>query len=83
MVIPPVSQMWLESRFTHPVIGAAIHAIASDTRSADAIWSDPTEIELSVIKKIAGEWIKRGNYQTQATYQWWNKKIHLSEMVSL
>ena len=83
MVIPPVSQMWLESRFTHPAIGAAIHAIAKDTRSADAIWDDPTESELAAIKRIAGEWIKRGHYPTQATYQWWRGSIHLSEMVSL
>lgn len=83
MRIPPVSQMWLESRFTHPAIGAAIHAIATDTRSADAIWDDPTEDELATIKRIAGEWIKRGNYPTQATYQWWRRSIHLSEMVSL
>jgi len=83
MRIPPVSQMWLESRFTHPVIGAAIHAIASDARSADAIWDDPTEDELAAIKRIAGEWIKRGHYPTQATYQWWRGSIHLLEMVSL
>ena len=83
MRIPPVSQMWLESRFTHPVIGAAIHAIATDTRSADAIWDNPTEEELAAIKRIAGAWIKGGHYQTQATYQWWGKRLHLSEMVSL
>lgn len=83
MKIPPVSQMWLESRFTHPVIGAAIHAIATDARSADAIWDNPTEEELAAIKRIAGAWIKGGHYQTQATYQWWGKRLHLSEMVSL
>ena len=83
MRIPPVSQMWLESRFTHPAIGAAIHAIATDARSADAIWDNPTEEELAAIKRIAGAWIKGGHYQTQATYQWWGKRLHLSEMVSL
>ena len=81
--IPPVSQMWLESRFTDVVLGAAIHYVATAERSADAIWDSPTEEELVKIKAIAGEWIKAGCYEVKPVYSWWDRKIELAEMVAL
>lgn len=81
--IPPVSQMWLESRFTDAVLGAAIHYVEQPGRSADAIWDAPTEDELARIKTIAGVWIKAGCYEVKPAYRWWDRKIALAEMVAL
>lgn len=81
--IPPVSQMWLESRFTDAVLGAAIHYIATAERSADAIWDAPTEEELVKIKAVAGEWLKAGCYEVKPVYKWWRHRFMLAEIVTL
>ena len=42
---PTVAPGWAERRETHPAVAMAIHAIADDRRSAEAIWEDPTKAE--------------------------------------
>jgi hypothetical protein len=46
---PCVDPHWADSCNTHPVVAAAIHAIADTSRSAEAIWQD---IERKMIQVV-------------------------------
>lgn len=47
---PVVPAQWAESRNTHAAVAMAIHALADVTRTADAIWLDPTPAEWDHVK---------------------------------
>ena len=51
---------WCEQRDVHPAVGAAIHAIASDSREPHTIWKAPTAEELDHVKQAIQEFIRRG-----------------------
>lgn len=36
---------WAHVRETHPIVAAGIHALATPSRSAHAIWESPSDLE--------------------------------------
>jgi len=55
-----VDPAWCESRDVHPAVGAAIHAIADDSREPHKIWAAPTAEELDHVKLAIKDFVRRG-----------------------
>jgi hypothetical protein len=68
---------WAETRETHPAVAAAIHAIASDKRSAEAIWEAPTHIEWDHVAMAVEEYVVNGDFPAEddGLYQWGQETI--------
>lgn len=79
---------WAAQRHAHPAVAAAIHAIASPMRSADAILSHPTAAELrSVAERISG-YISAGAMipESDGEYAWgWRPLIvlHVGALIDI
>lgn len=60
---------WGESRNTSAAVAIAIHAIASDTRTAADIWEDPTDAEAQHVEMAVQDYVMRGDY-SPGEYRW-------------
>lgn len=63
-------KQWADSRETSEVVALAIHAIADNKRSADAIWEDPTPAEMDHVRMAVQNYIDSGDYDAQDEYHW-------------
>ncbi len=78
--LPNVSDEWAASRETSMIVAVAIHAIADNTRSAQAIWEAPTQSEWDTVKiaienYLANDWFPE-EYGS-ATLSWGEETINL------
>ena len=78
---PKVAADWADSRETHIAVATAIHAIADDRRTAQAIWEDATPAECDHIKMAMKNYIEAGIFQAEddGRYQWGCETIHLAD----
>lgn len=75
---PIVPANWSASRETHPVVAMAIHAIADNSRSADAIWEAPTSAEVDHVRMAVEQYIAAGIFAAEDDgYQWGMELITL------
>lgn len=77
---PKVSAEWVNSRETHIAVATAIHAIADDKRTAEAIWEDPTPAEWDHVTMAVQNYIDNGVFPTEddGRYNWGQEAITLS-----
>ena len=70
---------WCDGRETHPAVGAAIHAIADDKRSAEDIWESPTATEFDHVTMAVEEYLAHGDFEPTTTgrYMWGQEAITL------
>lgn len=66
--VPTLS--WANNRETDMVVAVAIHAIAKDERTADAIWEDPTADEWGRVLATVKDYIDAGLFPRQESYSW-------------
>jgi hypothetical protein len=71
---------WASSRETCAAVACAIHAIADDVRSADAIWDDPTVAEIDHVKMAVEEYVTHGDSPAEpdGRYPWGTEAIVFS-----
>ncbi len=76
---PAVSASWAASRETHIAVATAIHAIADDSRSAEAIWEAPTSAEWDNVQMAVEEHILNGDFAADedGDYAWGGETIHV------
>ena len=69
---PRVSPEWASSRETDMAVAVAIHAIADSSRSAEAIWEEPTEVEWSHVQCAIHEYVRHGDFPSApgSKYHW-------------
>lgn len=67
---PKVDSRWSDTRETHPAVAMAIHAIADDKRSPEAIWDAPTPAEFDHVCMAVEEYVNRGLFDRETIYQW-------------
>ena len=63
---------WAESHRCHPAVATAIHEIATDSRSPEAIWKVPTEDEFERVTVAVERMIEAGLYRRDENdhYAW-------------
>ena len=68
----PDLPQWAHDHATDEVVAVAIQAIASGTRTREAIWDDPTDTEWDIVRVAVEEYITRGDYPVSANsrYSW-------------
>lgn len=64
-------------RETHEAVVAAIFAIASSKRPADAIWTAPTPAEWDHVTMAVQEYITHGDFEPEDSYSWGQEAITL------
>lgn len=71
--------LWSTSRNTHIAVASAIHAIADDRRSAEAIWDSPTQAEWDHVRMAVNEYIEHGDFPAEPDnrYFWGNEIVTL------
>jgi hypothetical protein len=69
---PTVPAEWSNSRETHAAVAMAIHAIATSTRSPEAIWDAPTRAEWEHVEMAVENYVSNGIYPAEpdGRYQW-------------
>lgn len=77
---PKVSAEWAAARETHIAVATAIHAIADDKRSAEAIWEEPTPAEWDHVTMAVQNYIDNGVFRAEddGRYNWGQEAITLS-----
>jgi len=68
---PTVDRHWADSRETNMAVATAIHAIADSTRSADAIWDDPTPAEWDHVAMAVAEYVQAGIFPASDNGRYW------------
>ena len=68
---------WADTRETDLVVAVAIHAIADDRRSPEAIWEDPTPDENGHVAMAVEDYLVHGDYDRSADgrYCWGQSSI--------
>lgn len=68
----PTPADWAESRETHPAVAMAIHAIADERRTAEAIWEAPTSAEWDHVAMAVENYLIHGDFEPEADgrYPW-------------
>jgi hypothetical protein len=70
--VPTVDPQWANSRETNMAVATAIHAIADDKRSPEAIWEDPTTAEFDHITMAVEQYVTAGIFPAKdnGRYPW-------------
>lgn len=68
-------EQWASSRETDRAVALAIHAIADESRSADAIWEDPTPAEWDHVRVAVQEYVEHGDYSPKDEYHWGEERF--------
>ena len=74
---PTVSQEWASSRNTDMAVARAIHAIADDKRSPEAIWEAPTPAEWDHVRMAVEEYVAHGDFGFEHRYSWGDEHISI------
>jgi hypothetical protein len=72
---PFVDAEWANSRETDMAVATAIHAIADDRRSPEAIWENPTEAEWDHVVMAVEEYVRHGDFAIDPTGYCWGQEI--------
>ncbi len=73
---PAVATDWASSRNTDMAVAVAIHAIADDKRSPEAIWEDPTPAEWDHVRMAVNEYVRHGDFPAAASgYCWGDESV--------
>jgi hypothetical protein len=70
---------WANCRETDEVVALAIHAIADESRPAQAIWEAPTEDEWDQVIMAVQNYINNGEYPAQDEYYWCEEPFYLGD----
>lgn len=71
---PTVAPEWAASRDTDMIVAVAIHAIADDKRSPEAIWEAPTEAEWQHVEMAIEDYVDQGDYEVEAEGYCWGEE---------
>ena len=63
-------QQWAASRETDEAVALAIHAIADDLRTPEAIWESPTLAESDHVAMAVQNYVAAGLYPLASSYRW-------------
>lgn len=76
---PKVPAEWANSRETHIAVATAIHAIADDKRTAEAIWEDPTQAELDHVTMAVQNYVDNDVFPAEedGRYSWGQEAVTL------
>lgn len=74
---PAVPAEWATSRETHAAVAMAIHAIADESRSPEAIWEGPTPAEWDHVAMAVEDYIDNGLFpqEPDGRYPWGGETI--------
>lgn len=77
---PTVDTTWGDSRETCQPVAVAIHAIADSSRTAEAIWEDPTQAEWDRVTMAVQEYIGHGDFDAAADgrYPWGQETVEIA-----
>lgn len=70
--------LWADTRETDLVVAVAIHAVADDRRSPEAIWEDPTPNENGHVAIAVEEYLVHGDYDRSADGRYCWGQSHVS-----
>jgi hypothetical protein len=81
---PRVDPQWALSRETHGAVAMAIHAIASASRSAEAIWEAPSAAEDEAVVMAVEQYLAAGIFprQDDGRYQWGLETVFIPHFVT-
>jgi len=68
---PTVERKWADSRETDMASAVAIHAIADNRRTAEAIWEAPTPAEWDHVKMAVAEYVAHGDFPADDSGYCW------------
>lgn len=77
---PAVPAQWADSRETHMAVATAIHALADDKRTAEAIWADPTPAEWDHVTMAVQNYVEAGAFPAEddGRYNWGEEAITIA-----
>lgn len=78
---PYVDPRWGAMRQTAHGVAIAIHAIASKSRSAQAIWEAPTAKEVDQVKEAVVEYLRHGiiTWSGAGSFRWGAHSFELNQ----
>ena len=71
---PAIHEQWANDRQTDMPVAVAIHAISDASRSAEAIWDDPTPAECDHVCMAVQEYVDHGDFDANENGYCWGQE---------
>jgi len=76
---PTVSDAWANDRNTDMAVAVAIHAIADNKRTPEAIWELPTRAEWEHVAMAIEEYVREGDFEFDPSgYCWGQETVRIA-----